>query len=251
MDHIKARLTSQVEEAKHELDAYQPASVDWYQCCRRSVNQLVPWLYESATGLRVEIDSLLESPRLVREAWERIKHETEVPDQLAEEMDQALAYESILVKRPSGMLISKIIERYLIDHCPNRALKSNGASDYPDLFVSDFDYSFLTPHTRSADTYAASLKGGRPVRIPDGIEIKTIVGRGGIDCHYPHVGLHLIVLLENEVGGASMRVTDIRLGFARHDTYRITKPRKKATTLKASFNATTVRSDAFPSLIGQ
>ena len=154
------------------------------------------------------------------------------------------------MQRPSGALISKIIERYLIEHYPEQALKSNGSSDYPDLYVSDNDYSFLSPHIRTASTYAASLKGGRPVRIPDGIEVKTIVGRGGVDCHYPHVGLHLIVILDPGDEEKSMRVMDIRLGFARHATYRITTPRTKATTLKASFNASTVRSDAFPSILG-
>lgn len=224
--------------------------MDWYQRCLDAVETLFPWLQRVAAGLRLEIDAILESPQRVRAAWERIKREADIPEQLQTEMDQFLERESFLVQRPSGALISKIIERYLIDGYPEQALKSNGASDYPDLYVSDFDYSFLTPHTRSADSYAASLKGGRPVRIPDGIEIKTIVGRGGIDCHYPHVGLHLIVILDRGEGATPMPVTDIRLGFARHGTYRITTPRTKATTLKASFNATTVRSDAFPSILG-
>lgn len=246
---IAESLTDQVYAAKSELDAYPPDRVDWHRRCLTASALLGPWLSLVAAGLQKEVDALLVSPRRVRAAWDRIKAKADIPLELVEEMDASLKREDFLVQRASGTLISKIVEAYLIAHFPGGSLKSNGSSDYPDLYVSHFDYSFLVPHIRTADTYAASIKGGRPVRIPDGIEVKTIVGRGGIDCHYPHVGLHLIVILDVGDDATPMHVTDIRLGFARHATYRITTPRTNATTLKASFNATAVRSGAFPSVL--
>lgn len=246
---ILESLTRQVDAAKGELDAYQPDAVDWHRRCMTASELLGAWLDSVAEGLRCEIDTTLASPHRVRETWEQVKTITDVPPPLAEEMDANLNREGFLVQRPSGALISKIIEAYLIAQYPNGSLKSNGSSDYPDLYDSAFDYSFLSPHSRTAASYAASLKGGRPVRVPDGIEIKTIVGRGGIDCHYPHVGLHLIAILDAGDDTKPMHVTDIRLGFARHENYRITTPKTKATTLKASFNSSMVRSEAFRSIL--
>ena len=162
MNRIKATIKAQINEAKVELDAYDPSSVDWHDRCLDSTDTLLPWLHRVAPGLSIEIDALLGSPHRVRAAWDKIKDEFDIPEHLKREMDQSLERESFLVQRPSGALISKIIERYLIEHYPEKSLKSNGASDYPDLYVSDFDYTFLSPHIRTASKYAASLKGGRP-----------------------------------------------------------------------------------------
>ena len=71
------------------------------------------------------------------------------------------------------------------------------------------------------------------MRVPDGLEIKTARDGANIDCHYPHVGLHL--MLSFKTTGERVVVDDVLIAFLRYADYRITVPKTKATTLKASF----------------
>ena len=122
-------------------------------------------------------------------------------------------------------------------------LESNGASDYPDLFIRDNDYSMLPKFQRGAtQVYGAALKGKslRPLRVPDGLEIKTCKGSFAVDCHHAHAGLHLVELFNK--ARMLFRVDDIQIEFMRHDFYRITVPASPTTTLKASFNGQNYKS---------
>jgi hypothetical protein len=98
--------------------------------------------------------------------------------------------------------------------------------------------------TTTADEYGAALKGKekRPVRVPDGLEIKTCRERIAVDCHHPHAGLHL-VLVFTEVSRL-FTVNDIRVAFLRAADYRESERNTTATTVKYSFGG-----DRFVSLL--
>jgi len=103
--------------------------------------------------------------------------------------------------------------------------------------LRDNDYSLLPKFQRGTkQVYGAAIKGKsrRPVRVPDGLEIKTCKGPFAVDCHHAHAGLHLVVLFNKTK--KQFRVNDIQVAFMRAELYRITVPASPTTTLKASFN---------------
>ena len=63
-----------------------------------------------------------------------------------------------------------------------------------------------------SDEYG-EVKGNRPVRVPDGLEIKTCRERIAVDCHHPHAGLHLAQCF-SEVSRI-FTVNDVRVAFLR------------------------------------
>jgi hypothetical protein len=115
-------------------------------------------------------------------------------------------------------------------------LAGNSKSDYPDLFVTTNDYSGLPVRSRGQEAIGAAVRGPRrrPIRVPDGLEIKTSRDYANIDCHFPHVGLHLLVSFQTT--GERIVVDDALVAFLRYENYGITVPKTKATTLKASFS---------------
>jgi hypothetical protein len=132
--------------------------------------------------------------------------------------------------------VSVVVTGYRLSKFPGGALVGNSKSDYPDLFIKTYDYSKLPVRSRDDKEIGAAIRGRekKPVRVPDGLEIKTSRDGANIDCHYPHVGLHL--MLSFQTTGERVVVDDVLVAFLRHDDYRITKPKTKATTLKASFS---------------
>ncbi len=108
--------------------------------------------------------------------------------------------------------------------------------DYPDIFLKTFDYSKLPVRSRDDKVIGAAIRGRdkKPVRVPDGLEIKTSRDYSSIDCHFPHVGLHLMLSFVTK--GPSVVVDDVLVAFLRYADYRITVTKTKATTLKASFS---------------
>lgn len=84
-----------------------------------------------------------------------------------------------------------------------------------------------------SDRYGVALKGNRPVRVPDGLEIKTCRDRIAVDCHHPHAGLHL-ALIFSEVSRI-FPVNDVRIAFLRSKDYREAQRNTTATTVKYSF----------------
>ena len=131
-----------------------------------------------------------------------------------------------------------MVTKFLIEKEPD--LKCNGRSDYPDLYLGSIDYSGLTSFRRGRKDeeveYGAALKGKekRPVRVPDGLEIKTCRDQIRVDCHSPHAGLHLALVFE-EVE-RFFNVTDLCVGFLRLADYREAGRNTTATTVKYSFN---------------
>jgi hypothetical protein len=133
-----------------------------------------------------------------------------------EVMDRELEREAVLLAVIGGDIMSKVVEKFIIDNFPRAEIQSNGRSDYPDLYFKSRSYEGLPLFARIKDKskeYGAALKGKakRPVRVPDGLEVKTCKGRFAVDCHYAHVGLHLAVLFRGQRG--SIEVLDILAAF--------------------------------------
>jgi hypothetical protein len=154
-------------------------------------------------------------------------------------MDRELDREAVLLINVGGDAISKVVEKFLIESFRGE-LATNGPSDYPDLFLRTKDYDqwprFVRIKKGDSTEYGAALKGTskRPVRVPDGLEVKTCKGKFNVDCHHGHAGLHLAVVYHLDAVGTV--VDDVLVAFMRLADYRITKPSTATTTLKASFN---------------
>jgi hypothetical protein len=231
-------ILGQIKSAKLELNRYPPSGCDWFSRSKETTNLLIPWLIKIAPDLKTYVEELMNSSRNARNKWALIvkRYGNLIPSQLVRQLTEQLQYELILFEYIGGNLISKIIEKYLIKNFKNGVLASNGNSDYPDLFLKSKDYTDLPKFGRkNVETFGAALKGkNRPVRVPDGLEIKTCRDRIAVDCHYAHTGLHLVLLFHETE--CEIIVDDILVAFMHNAYYRITKPKTGATTLKASFN---------------
>jgi hypothetical protein len=230
-----AHVLGQVNAAKPELDAYAPEEVGWHERALAAVNTLVPWLVQEAPGLRTYVEEVLNSPALLRSAWATLKPQIDAPGQVAR-IDELLAREGVLLAFVAGDTVSTVVTGYLLSRYPGGALAGNSKSDYPDIFVKTYDYSKLPIRTRHDKEIGAAIRGKekKPVRVPDGLEIKTSRDNASIDCHYPHVGLHL--MLSFVTSGPSVVVDDVLVAFLRSSDYRSSVPKTSATTPKSSFS---------------
>lgn len=230
-----AHVLAQVEAAKPELDEYAPEGVGWHGRVVAAVTQIVPWLAVEAPGLRLYLEEVLNSPALLRAAWRALKAKIGAGEEVAR-LEQLLDREAKLLEFVGGDNVSTLVTQYLISKWPDGSLAANSKSDYPDLFIKAYDYSQLPVRARDNKEIGAAIRGKhrRPVRVPDGLEIKTSRDNASIDCHFPHVGLHLMASFRTS--GAGVVVDDLLVAFLRKDLYRITVPKTGATTLKASFS---------------
>lgn len=230
-----ARILAQVAAAKPELDAYAPPGFGWHVRAVAAVNTLVPWLVREAPGLRLYVEEVLNSPALLREAWTALKPQVDAPGEVAR-IDELLKHEQVLLDFVAGDTVSIVVTGHLLARYPGGALAGNSKSDYPDIFIRTNDYSRLPVRTRNDAEIGAAVRGPqrKPIRVPDGLEIKTSRDNANIDCHYPHVGLHL--MLSFTTTGERMVVDDVLAAFLRRDDYRISGRRTEATTVKASFS---------------
>lgn len=160
-----------------------------------------------------------------------------LPVEKIEAFDHQLSLDDVLRESVTGEVVSRVVTKFLTDHKTD--LRSNGRSDYPDLYLGLLDYSglaqFRRKNTIGEIEYGAALKSSekRPVRIPDGLEIKTCRNQIHVDCHHHHVGLHLVVIF-----GETARfftVTDLRIAFLRFEDYHESSRNTSATTVKYSF----------------
>ncbi len=232
------RILEQVASAKSELDAYAPVGFGWYKRAVGSVKMLVPWLVEEAPMLRTYVEEVLNSPALLRSAWMQLKSLLESPAEVAR-MDELFDREAVLLKFVAGDTVSVVVTGHLLARFPGGALAGNSKSDYPDVFIRTLDYSNLPVRNRQDREIGAAIRGKirNPVRVPDGLEIKTSRNGASIDCHYPHVGLHL--MLSFVTTGERVVVDDVLVAFLRRDDYRIASRKTEATTVKASFGRST------------
>ena len=230
-----AHVLAQVKAAKPELDAYAPQDCGWHERALVASNALVPWLIKEAPQLRLYVEEVLNSPALLRSAWASLKSQIDAPGEVAR-IDELLTREGVLLAFVAGDTVSTVVTGHLLSRYPNGALGGNSKSDYPDIYIKTYDYSKLPARTREDKEIGAATRGKekKPVRVPDGLEIKTSRDNANIDCHYPHVGLHL--MLSFKTTGATVVVDDVLVAFLRNADYRITVPKTKTTTLKASFS---------------
>lgn len=217
------------------MDAYEPDGFGWHKRALVAVNALVPWLVQEAPGLRVYVEEVLNAPDMLRSAWASLKAQIDAPNDVAR-IDALLSQQDVLLSFVAGDTVSRVITKFLLSHHPEAVLAENSKSDYPDMFVQTYDYSTLPVRTRKDKHIGAALRGKKrkPVRVPDGLEIKTSRNKANIDCHFPHVGLHLMLSFVTK--GKTVVVDDVLVAFLRNADYRITVPKTKATTLKASFS---------------
>ncbi len=228
------RVLQHVDAAKAELDAYGPSGVDWYRRAVAAVNTFVPWLAREALGLRLYVEEVLNSPAHLREAWAALRTRIDATGEVVR-IHELLEHEQVLLNFVAGDTVSIVVTGYLLSRFQGGVLAGNSKSDYPDLFLKTSDYSKLPVRTRVNKDIGAAVRGPRrrPVRVPDGLEIKTSRNNANIDCHYPHIGLHLMVAFTRT--DERTVVDDVLAAFLCRADYRISSRRTEATTVKASF----------------
>ncbi len=195
----------------------------------------MPWVVQEAPGLRTYVEDVLNSPALLREAWAALRTQIDEPGEVAR-IDELLKHEQVLLDFVAGDTVSVVVTGHLLARYPGGELGGNSKSDYPDLFIKTNDYFRLPVRTKQNAEIGAAVRGPqrKPVRVPDGLEIKTSRDNANIDCHYPHVGLHL--MLSFITTGVRVVVDDVLAAFLRREDYRIASRKTEATTVKASFS---------------
>ncbi len=227
-------ILRQIDDAKSDLGQYQPDTINWTSRAKEAARKIVPWLCREAPALKSFAEDVLNAPVQLRRMWSQIRPHGDLPREQIEAFDRQLTFDDVLRESVTGEVISKVVAKFLLDH--NSDFQCNSRSDYPDLFLGSADYTSLPNHRRGHDAvYGAALKGTprRPARVPDGLEIKTCRGQIRVDCHHPHPGLHL-ALIVGEIDRVFV-VTDIRLAFLRLADYREAARNTTATTVKYSF----------------
>ncbi len=241
---VLATIQKQIAAAKKDLRDYRPPAVDWSARANDAADLFVPWLLKIAPELKTYVQDVLNAPTLIRSMWATFRTTVNLPTSGLAEFERLLALDEVLRESVTGETVSNVVTRYLLEHATPLELDKNSRSDYPDVYIATPDYyrdlpSFTRKATgKQAAIYGAALKGKakRPVRVPDGLEIKTCRDRVAVDCHFPHAGLHLVVLFAES--NRDYAVTDILLAFLNLADYREAKRNTAATTVKYSFGGT-------------
>lgn len=242
---VQTFIRQQIRESAPELSGYPPREMKWADRSRVVADKLVPWLEDIAPNLKTYVEDVLNAPMNLRQLWEQVCKESKLSPQMRAEFDHQLKLDDVLRESVTGEAVSKAVTMFLTNQ--NIDFQSNGRSDYPDLFLRSTDYSGLAKFRRKpgeVQEFGAALKGSdrRPVRVPDGLEIKTCRDQIRVDCHHPHAGLHLVVVFSEDA--RRFDVTDVSLAFLKASDYREAARNTTATTVKYSFNG-----DRFVSLL--
>jgi hypothetical protein len=232
-------ILTQIDQAATDLQSYRPESLDWVERAKFAATSLVPWLESQAKPLKVYVEDVLNAPLKLRRVWADIRPQLGLSKKAIKEFDRLLTLDDVLREAVTGEIVSKVVTKHLLDQRPD--LGGNGRSDYPDVYLTGVDYAGLPVFRRRRanpdDEYGAALKGEhrRPVRVPDGLEIKTCRDSIRVDCHHPHAGLHLaLVFSEAE---RWFTVDDVCVAFLRSSDYREAGRNTTATTVKYSFGS--------------
>ena len=168
-------IDEQIEEARADLLHYRPHEMDWPTRAKVTARTLIPWLTSAAPGLKSYVEDVLNAPVRLRRMWSDIRAEVDLPREQIEAFDRQLSLDDVLRESVTGEVVSKVVTKHLTEQYPD--LKSNGRSDYPDLYLGSLDYSGLALFKRKRGEedvdYGAALKsaGKRPVRVPDGLAL--------------------------------------------------------------------------------
>lgn len=85
---------------------------------------------QEAPGLRTYVEEVLNSPALLREAWDSLKPQIDAPGEVAR-IDELLGRESVLLEFVAGDTVSIVVTGHLLTRYPGGALVGNSKSDYP------------------------------------------------------------------------------------------------------------------------
>lgn len=234
---VLAFIEQQISDAESELANYRPNEMNWSERARASATKLIPMLENIASGMNDYVEGVLNAPLNLRKLWKQARAQSKLSEQVKREFDRQLELDDVLRESMTGETISKVVTFYLTNQSPD--FQSNGRSDYPDLYLRSADYSRLSMfrrHHGEDEEFGAALNGSdrRPVRVPDGLEIKTCRDQIRVDCHHPHAGRHLVVLFSEK--SRHFTVTDICVAFLKSSDYREAARNTTATTVKYSFN---------------
>lgn len=231
-------VLGQIAAASSELRQCVPTQLDWPKRATATAKLLVPMLHRDGPRLKQRVEDILNAATRLRLLWSELHTRVTMSADDISEFNRLLKLDDVLRESITGEIVSNVVSRFLLDENPN--LSSNGRSDYPDLFLKTVDYSKLPLFGRKrskSDEFGASLKGAgkRPVRVPDGLEIKTCRDQLRVDCHHPHAGLHLAIVFSQ--ANRLYVVEDIRIAFLSTADYRESNRNTTATTVKYSFNS--------------
>lgn len=232
-------ILTQIDQAATDLHSYRPESLDWIARAKFTANALVPWLQSQAKPLKAYVEDVLNAPLKLRRAWAEVRPQVDLSGKAVKEFDRLLTLDDVLREAVTGEIVSKVVMKHLLDQRPD--LRGNGRSDYPDVYLGSADYTALPVFRRRRanpnDEYGAARKGQqqRPVRVPDGLEIKTCRDGIRVDCHHPHAGLHLVLVFSE--AARWFTVEDVCVAFLRNADYREAGRNTTATTVKYSFGS--------------
>ena len=237
-----------------ELERYGPDGFDWNERVRRAASILLPVLVDISPALAeesvspfnaaAELLSHLEND-VAREAFAAMKQRVSgSPDTIEQWIKRAQGLARLAgqaVPNVESQQVSAEARRFLLsDRGLGNLVTDNGNSIYPDLLLSDFDYSFLPFQSRSDPIHGPCLRNPdapRPSNVPDGCEIKTNKSkRLRVDAHGAHPGLHLGITWGLE--GSLVGVHDVWIAYIRESDYSISDGRVDVTTKKRSFGHT-------------
>ena len=126
-----------------ELQTYPPASVDWLARAFAAADVLIPWLVGTAPELKSHVEKVLNSPHRLRTQWTALCNHASLPTEQIKAFDREPSYAKILLEFVGGEVVSIIVTADLLAAFPGSGLKSNGKSDYPDLFLMANEYANL------------------------------------------------------------------------------------------------------------
>ena len=173
-------VLSQITAAKLDLRQYQPDSVDWGVRASAAVKVIIPWLVENAEALRTFVAGVLNAPLELRRLWKQVQLDSSLPDSIRLAIDQQLEWDDVLRDTVSGEIVSKVVTKFILNH--NTEFRSNGRSDYPDLYLSTVDYTTIPNGTVVALTPVSLYRYPRGVglAVPGGVLASAGSGGGGV-----------------------------------------------------------------------
>lgn len=142
MDVLKS-IRTQIAAAQADLHIYSPDTVDWNARAFATADILIPWLGQVAPALKNYVQDVLNAPALLRSMWATIRQHVNLPREQIEAFDRHLSLDDVLRESVNGEVVSNVVSKYLMEHHPGSALRSNGRSDYPDLYLANHDYTAL------------------------------------------------------------------------------------------------------------
>lgn len=237
---VLRHVLSQIDRDSAGLSVVEP-NLGWKPRVEKAARQFIPRLVAIAPKLQQDVALTLNSPRIIRETWAKVKNHLEagkLPAEIKKSIsviDRELELEANLLSVITGETVSSLIADFLCREFPD--LRKNNRSTYPDLYFGSLDYSKL-PLRKRGYAVGPALRGGNPTSVPDGIEIKSQRGRRiRVDCHHDHQGIHLVMTFdrENKVWSA----LDVYVAYLAKSDYARATRNTTATTEKFSFSHAT------------